>query len=514
LSEGRHPSPRKILTAILAGILHAMSMAIPWNGQPNWMLQILALAFLAGLLIACHTKLQAGCLGWIFATTWLAGTFWWLFISLNTYAGLSAVLATFSVLLLATVLATYYALICFLYVSIKNINKSLSAIIFGALWMMAEMCRGQIFTGFPWGAAGYAHTDSPFTVFLPWVGVYGLCGVLAWISMTLAQITKFKSKAGVVPLALGAVIWGLVSMKGGFTTSSGQLKVALLQGNIAQDEKFQPGTGVPMALSWYSEQLGANLSELVVAPETAIPLLPQQLPVGYLQALRERYSKGDQAAMIGLPLGSLKEGYTNAIIGLKPGQDELWIYNKHHLVPFGEFIPSFFQWFTSMLNIPLSDFKAGGVGQPSFEWRGQRLAGNICYEDLFGEELGSRFIDQDQAPNVFVNTSNIAWFGNSLAIDQHLAISRIRSIEFERPFVRATNTGATAIIDHEGRVVVELSRHTQGVLLGAVEGRAGHTPYAQWVSRFGLWPLWLVSALIIIYAWRRRNMTASPMKAS
>jgi apolipoprotein N-acyltransferase len=159
------------------------------------------------------------------------------------------------------------------------------------------------------------------------------------------------------------------------------------------------------------------------------------------------------------------------------------------------------------MNIPLGDFNQGDVGQPSFEWQGQRLAPNICYEDLFGEELGVRFADPARAPTVFVNASNIAWFGNTVAIDQHLNISRMRALEFERPFIRATNTGATVIIDHQGRVTASLPRHTQGVLVGTVDGRNGITPYAWWVSRFGLWPLWLGGLLVLGLAARKWRAT-------
>jgi apolipoprotein N-acyltransferase len=155
-----------------------------------------------------------------------------------------------------------------------------------------------------------------------------------------------------------------------------------------------------------------------------------------------------------------------------------------------------------MMNIPLGDFKRGDIGQPSFDWQGQRLAPNVCYEDLFGEELGARFSSSASTPTIFVNASNIAWFGNTVAIDQHLNISRLRALEFERPFIRATNTGATVIIDHRGHVTASLLRHTQGVLVGEVEGRSGSTPYAWWVARLGLWPLWLLGLLVSVFAWR------------
>jgi len=114
--------------------------------------------------------------------------------------------------------------------------------------------------------------------------------------------------------------------------------------------------------------------------------------------------------------------------------------------------------------------------------------------------LAVRFTDPAQAPTMFVNISNIAWFGDSVAIDQHLNISRLRAIEFERPMLRATNTGATAIIDYRGQVTHSLPRLTRGSLKAEVEGRTGTTPYAWWVGRLGLWPWWGLCAAVLVLA--------------
>ena len=505
--------PFSVPIAVVAGLLHAASMATPWDRQPAGWLQLLALGTLAWLLDRCARPARparAALLGWLFATAWLAGTFWWLFVAMHTYAGLAAPVAAVAVLALASVLSLYYAAASAAFVQLAPSGRILAGVVFAALWLLAELARGVWFTGFGWGAAGYAHIGG-LAASAQYIGAYGVAALAAYVAYLLAIALRApRSATGLRPLGLAASIAALmVWSPGNFTTAGQSTGVALLQGNIPQDEKFQPGTGVADSLRWYGEQMQAVAAPLVIAPETAIPLLPQQLPPQYWAALEQRFKTGSQAALLGIPLGSVAAGYTNSVVGLKPGAGpeaatELYRYDKHHLVPFGEFIPPFFRWFTEMMEIPLGDFNRGSVGQPSFEWQGQRLAPNVCYEDLFGEELGARFIDAAAAPTIFVNLSNIGWFGNTVAIDQHLNISRMRALEFGRPFIRATNTGDTVIIDYTGRITHALPRYTRGVLLGQVQGRNGVTPFAWWVARFGLWPLWLAACLVVLLAWAAR----------
>lgn len=497
------------LLALLAGAAQAASIAAPWNGQPQWWLQLLSLAVLAGLLPRQATARHAAFLGGLFATAWLAGTWWWLFISMHVYGGLVAPLAVAAVLLLAASLGLYYALAGALTWWLGRGAGVRGALVFAAAWLLAELMRGVWFTGFPWGAGGYAHVQGPLAALAPWVGVYGIgfvatlgAGLLAVLVTSLSAQAQGGSRR-TWWAACGA--WGVVvavahAVPAGHSAPAGEpLSVALLQGNIPQDQKFQAGSGIPLALDGYARALRESGASLTVAPETAIPLLPEQLPTGYVQALADHLTGKQQAALVGLPLGSFAEGYTNSVIGLgAPGAP--YRYDKHHLVPFGEFIPPLFRWFTDLMNIPLGDFNRGRVDQASFEWRGQRLAPNVCYEDLFGEELARRFADPAQAPTILVNLSNIAWFGNTLAIDQHLQISRMRALELGRPMIRATNTGATALIDAAGQVRQLLPRHTRGVLQGQVQGHAGLTPFARWASAWGLAPAWGLGLAVISIA--------------
>ena len=506
-SDGRSSGVAVWATAllmVLAGCISAAAVCWPFDfwfmpGQPLWWLQILAMVPLCHALHRSHSAKRAFGLGAAFATGWLCATFWWLFIAMHTYGGLSAVLTLLVVLALAAALGLYYAAAGALYWKLGSARPALAAPAFAALWTMAEMARGTWLTGFGWGAMAYAHIDGPLALWIPVLGAYGVGALAIWCSASLALVGKAGWwQRGTLAILLLA---GLLPLGFQSTTSTGSLSVALLQGNIPQDEKFDSGTGVPIALKWYGEQMHGRPVDLVLAPETAIPLLPMDLPISYWDAMNRQVARGQSALLTGIPLGDYTKGYTNSVIALSPASPEVWRYDKHHLVPFGEFIPPLFKWFTSMMNIPLGDFNRGEVGQPSFAWKGQRIAPNICYEDLFGEELGARFIEPAAAPTVFANVSNLGWFGNSTAIDQHLQISRMRALEFQRPFIRATNTGATVIVDYQGQVQAALPRLMQGVLEGRVEGRTGITPFAWWVARFGLWPLWLLSLGAVAAAW-------------
>jgi apolipoprotein N-acyltransferase len=551
MPEGRAADMRLTARLVLpwvAGGLQALSIAAPWNGQPQAVLQLLSLALLACLLLRLQSaqasgpsspsspsapfpRLRWAGLGWCFATAWLAGSFWWMYIAMHRYGGLPAPLAALAVLALSGTLALYTAAACALYGRLARTlgagRPFAHATLFAALWLLAELARGSWFTGLGWGGGGYAHVQGPLAGYAPWIGVYGITALTAWFAMLLAwtgqrllevvrtrggaeQSTVWRSigPGALVMVLLLGLPWVQQRWAPLDNPSTGWLRIALLQGNIPQDEKFQPGSGVVQSLRWYGEQLMQLPQDvsLAVAPETALPLLPEDLPRGYWARLESRYSgSSTAAALIGIPLGNPRVGYTNSALGLAPGQLP-YRYDKHHLVPFGEFIPWGFRWFTAMMQIPLGDFNRGDVNQPSFAWMGQRLAVNICYEDLFGEELGARFADAATAPTLFVNLSNIAWFGDTLAVDQHLHISRMRALEFGRPMVRATNTGATAWIDHQGQVRAMLRPYTRDVLTVEVEGRSGRTPYARWVSAYGLRPLWLLGLAVLAWAaWRARR---------
>lgn len=275
---------------------------------------------------------------------------------------------------------------------------------------------------------------------------------------------------------------------------------------MAQDLKFDPAR---MAANFerLARDVEAARGALVVTPESVVPLPLSALEPGQWQRLQRAVAAPGRAALVGIFMGDDAHGYVNSMVGLSAASDgtgpTAYVYGKQHLLPFGEVIPFGFKWFVRAMNIPLDDQAEGNNSQP-MAMGAQRLRPLICYEDLFGEDIVGSAVGP-AAATIFVNASNLAWFGTLMVQDQHLQFSRMRALEFERPFIRATNTGATTVIDHRGRVTARLPAAEAGTLEAEVEGRIGDTPYARWLHRLGLWPLWAAAGLLIGLAALRRR---------
>ncbi len=499
---------------LLAGMAHALSFA-PFEA---WWLQLLALGVLAHATAQAPVR-RAALMGWLFAVGWLVAGFWWLYISMHHYGGLHPALAGVAVLVLAALLGLYYAGAMALGAWLRTGRAGWDIALWSACWLLAELARGVVFTGFPWIASGYAHTVGPLAAWAPWVGVYGLCALAAAVAGTLAQRLRSvplrqRVTTTTVVVALVLLAQGL---PGDFTRSTGVLEVSLLQPNIAQELKFDPAR-LESQLVGLMRQLAAARGTLVVTPESVVPLTRSQLSEGYWESLREQLhalpgqADTPRAALIGIFVGDDESGYVNSTLVLPADPSDArseYRYGKRHLLPFGEIIPPGFHWFVTLMGIPLAD-QARGQTTAALAFAGQRLRPLVCYEDLFGEEIASSAVG-DQAATVFVNVSNLAWFGRLLVQDQHLQFSQMRALEFQRPFIRSTNTGATSVIDHHGRITARLPPLTEGILEASVEGRTGATPYARWLAACGLWPL-LGGALAIVVgsAWRGRRRTTAP----
>jgi apolipoprotein N-acyltransferase len=501
------PAPGRWLLALLAGVAHTAAFA----PVEAWWLQVAAMAGLAALAFAAPPR-HAAALGWWFGFGWLASGMWWLYISMHRYGGMPAPLAALAVVLLAAGLALYYALALGLWARWRGAGSGpvRAALGFAACWLLAELARGVLLTGFPWIAGGYAHTTGPLAAWAPWIGVYGIGALAAWAGAALGMAGVARPAAGArAPWAallppLAALLAGLV-LPADFTRDSGRLSVTLLQPDIAQDEKFDPAR-VRQTLQWHVDRLAQARGTLVVTPESSIPLPAQFLDASWPGALRAPFAAGGRAALVGIFTGDEDQGYTNSVVALSAASglekpQAGYVYGKRHLLPFGEFVPPGFRWFVDLMHIPIGD-QARGRSIAPLAVGGQRVRPVICYEDLFGEDMVDSVVG-DQPATLFANATNLAWFGPLMVQDQHLQFSRMRALEFQRPMVRATNTGITGVVDHRGVLTARLPSETEGVLEAEVHGRTGATPYARWLSALGLWPL-AALALALLWLARRR----------
>lgn len=324
------------------------------------------------------------------------------------------------------------------------------------------------------------------------------------------------SRARLAPLivALFVLIVGIGAAMIPWTHPAGSpISVRLLQGNVPQSMKFEQ-SGVDSSVALYQELITSHPADLIVTPETAIPLLVQELPEPFVQTIRQ-FADQTQSAILFGAFGDIMtaQGPThikNSLFGLTPRQNGVYQYDKHHLVPFGEFVPTGFHWFVRLMHIPLGDSDNGPALQPAFAVKDTTIAPDICYEDIFGEEIAHTLRHQVPRARILVNTSNLGWFGNTIALDQHLQMARMRAIETGRPMLRSTNTGITAMIDASGNVAGRLTPFTVGSLMGTVQGMDGLTPYIV----LGNWPIVTASLLILaVFAWRGRRESARAAEA-
>ena len=487
---------RGAAAALLAGVAQTFSFA-PFHA---WWLQIAALAVLAA---AAHRAApgRAALLGWLFGTGWLASGLWWLYISMHDFGGMASWLAALAVLALAAALSLYYAAALALWARLCRGRAVADELLFAACWMLAELARATLFTGFPWIASGYAHAAGPLAAWAPWIGVYGISSLAAWIAFAAAALPRTMTRAARASLAAGALalLAAPVWLPQGFTRAAGALDVSLVQPAVAQNLKFDPSR-IEGNLRALAAQIDAARGTLVVAPESVIPFTRAEIdPVAWAR-LVQPFGPGGRALLIGIFVGNAQDGFVNSVVGVGGDGRGEYQYGKRHLLPFGEFVPPGFRWFVDLLAIPLGD-QTRGTSSAALAVGGQRVRPLICYEDLFGEDIVGSVVG-DEAATIFANVSNLAWFGDRLVQDQHLQFSQMRALEFERPVVRATNTGATAVVDHRGRVTARLPQGVTGTLDASVEGRLGATPYARWLAAFGLWPL-VLSALALLLAFGR-----------
>jgi apolipoprotein N-acyltransferase len=349
-----------------------------------------------------------------------------------------------------------------------------------ALFVLTEWLRGWLFTGFGWLAAGYSQTDSWLMGYAPVAGVHAMSFAVLVTAGALLTLWQGCNRERAVAAAVVAAVWlgGLALRDREFTEpKENTLDVALATGAVPQEVKHDAVQLQP-TLTLYAEltSQGAG-ADLIVWPEAAIPI-PIELVSGYVETVRRRAAERGSTLLLGalrtVSVPGEPETYENVLLALT---DEPQVYVKRHLVPFGEQfpVPDFIRDWMRLRNLPYIDLGVGAADQPPLAVGGERLGITICYEDVFGAEQLRYLADT----TLLVNVSNDGWFGESIAIPQHLQIARVRAAEAGRYLLRSANRGVTAVIDPHGRVVETIEPFRAGVLKATVRGHTGATPYAR-----------------------------------
>ena len=496
------PRINHFVLAGLGGIVAVAGFA-PWNVFP---LPMFSLVLLFWLWQQAESPRASFWLGFYFGLGFFSTGVGWLYVALNEFGNMPPALALLAMLLFAAFIALFPALAGYFQAKLPVAKWLRLCLLMPVVWVSEELVRGYLFTGFPWLAMGYSQVPySPLAGYAPILGVYGVSLVLAVSAGLLIVCAQERlAKSGKVAAAILLTLWlgGAAFHWVTWTTPEGvPLKISLLQGNIKEDEKFEEDHLNDNLQTYLRLTLESN-AQLIVFPETALPILRSEIPENYLGMLREQARLNGGNVLIGA-FEKEKGKYYNSMFseGISLSQR----YRKNHLVPFGEFIP--LRWLlgwviNDVLDIPMSDLSSGGVNQSLMELAGQRIAMNICYEDVFGEEI-IRALPQ---ATLLLNTSNDAWYGHSSAAIQHNQISQMRALETGRMMLRATNTGVTSVIDRDGRILKMLPQHVEGVLAAEVQGYTGTTPYVRWGNAA---VLVLLLVMLAVAWWLSR--TTSPL---
>ena len=373
---------------------------------------------------------------------------------------------------------------------------------FPAMWVLNEWMRTWLLTGFPWLFVGYSQTQTWLGGWAPVLGIYGVsfwvvllasaavsvmyrCSPVqrAWVRWSTLGLVAFLAVGG--GFLLGSVPW--TQAVPGFTQP-----VVLVQGNVAQEEKWQPEQREAI------RELYRSLSEpffeagqLVVWPEAAIPELYTDAHPFFLAIRAALYLHGG-ALISGVPSLHRDENgervFHNSLLGLG---EAAGFYHKRRLVPFGEYIPlqSVLKGLLDFFKLPISDFRTGPDVQNNLSTGKMKTAGSICYEIAYPDLVASQSTDAD----FLLTVSNDSWFGRSLGPHQHLQMAQMRARENGRELVRATSNGISAFVDVKGGIVSRSAQFEVATLRGTVQAYSGVTPFQRWGSS----PIVVVCVLLL-----------------
>jgi apolipoprotein N-acyltransferase len=432
----------------------------------------------------------------------------WIYISLHDHGDMPAILAILSLLGFSCFVALLPAIAGLSSKVLgRHPNYLTACLALPTSWTLIEWSRTWFCTGFPWLAFGYSQVPhSPLAGWIPILGVFGaslLCaivaGAIAHLSLHFKTIQAWLG-LGVLSLCLYGT--GALLQQHQWTKAIGNpTSIAIMQGNISQDDKFDP-KHIYEGMQRYAELANANYSSLIVMPESAVPLLLSDVPDEYIKGLRDIAIRNHGDILLGV-FDEPEPGHihnTMMSLGVSPTQH----YLKHHLVPFGEFIPLeslIGPVMNFVLRIPIGSQSFGPLGQGVMKVSGQKIGMDICYEDAFGEEI----ITALPEATLLINVSNDAWFGTAMGPEQHLQMAQTRALETGRPMVRATSTGVSAFIAEDGRIIERAERDKIVVLERLLQGREGATPFVV-QGNLGVVILCLISCLIVAIL-RHKNQT-------
>lgn len=475
----------------LLGVVSNLSFA-PYH---YYVVNILALACLIVFCVRARHAWSAFGLGLVYGLGLFGAGTSWVFISLYDYGHINIVLSACLTGLFLICLALLIACVTGLFKRLSPTTLGVKDYCLGfpVLWVIFEWVRSWLFTGFPWLFLGYSLPQTPLAGWLPIVGVYGgslivciIAGAFVGLLYLASNIQRWACVFIIMALMLGG--WLLQSISWTQPTHK-QLKVSLVQGNIAQTTKWQPSQIKATAGHYIHMTQQQWSSPLIIWPENALPM-PRHWAQSLLQPLKKQAKQHNSTVYVGLPIAANHMNhYYNSILAI--GANGTQQYHKRHLVMFGEYIP-FSNWLASWIHFPFAQFQSGAADQALLSQQDLKIAPFICYEIAFPHLVNQT----SPQSNILLVTSDDAWFGNSLAPWQHLQIAQTQAVVNGKPVMFATNNGITAFINPNGRIVSSLPQNTRAILTHTVQPFSGTTPWNRWGD--GPLLLFVLISLIIL----------------
>ena len=466
------------------------------------------------LLLAMSRKRprDAFSLGFIGGITANIGILYWLNIVMTTYGKLHWSVSFTMFLLLSAYLALYPAAV--LYCTRRGEERGISPLLsFPVLWVASEYARAYLFSGFPWASLGYSqYRILPLIQVADITGVYGLSFLIVLANVVIYRIIRGMAgkEHAAYPTASTAIFLILLVLTLGYgfhrlrTPEHGELlKIALTQGNIPQDVKWDPGFQEQTVAVYekLSRQACAGGCDLVVWPESAAPFYFQN-DLRYSARIKRLAADLRTYILFGSPAfesSGTQTRYLNSAFLLAPDRELLGRSDKMHLVPFGEYVPlAKLLPFVSKLVVGIGDFSPGSAIAPLPTGKG-KMGVLICFEGIF-PELAREYVRAGS--RILVNITNDAWFGRSSAPYQHLSMTAFRAVENRVPLVRSANTGITSIIDCRGHIRRMTPLFTETYLAGEVRLGEGGSLYTRFGDIFALLCV-AVSTLVVGISFRK-----------